>query len=189
MNSYLNKLKTYCKKHWLCITFLVLIIGITIFYRRTQFCYWLTVNTGSVADWIGNVSIPAVLAWGSHQYTVQKKRQNHEDRAAQQFKMLLDLLVLINSELPQELNQSGHNEEFKEALKNNLDLISKTRDVIYAYRGLNDSEPIYQELKRIIAVAQSNKPISNDQAKKIKQTLVLAVKDLQDEYSKFNDNN
>lgn len=188
MNSYLNKLKVYCKEHWLCIALLVLAVGITIFYRRTQFREWLTVNTGSVADWIGNISIPIVLAWASHQHTVQKEQQRNEEKATELLKTLLDLLDLLNNEMPHDHNQTDYGEKMKRALSNNLGLINEARNMIYIYRGVDKSEPIYQELKQAISAAKNNDSICWNQAETIREVLIHTVEALKNEYNRLINN-
>lgn len=182
MKNYISKISDYCKKHWICITLLVLVIGIIIFYRRAQFWNWLTVNTGSVADWIGNISIPVVLAWASHQHAVQKEQQRNEEKATTVLKTLLDLLDLMNSELPQNPNQTDYGEKFQKVLLNNSSLINEVRNMIYIYRGVDKSEPIYQELRQVISVAKNNNSIGWNQAENIQEVLRHAAEALNNEY-------
>lgn len=188
MNDYKNKISDYCKKHQLCIIVLVLVIGIVIFYRRTQFLDWLTINTGSVADWIGNISIPVVLAWASHQHAVQKEQQRNEEKATTVLKTLLDLLDLKNSELPQNPNQTDYGEKFQKVLSNNLSLLNEARNMIYIYRGVDKSEPIYQELRQVISAAKNNNSIGWDQAEDIQKVLTHAADALVNEYNRLTDN-
>lgn len=148
MNDYKNKISDYCKKHQLCIIVLVLVIGIVIFYRRTQFLDWLTINTGSVADWIGNVSIPIILAWLTFEYRSQKKQEKIQNEKNKVYGLILDL-ERINDDL-EFTTMSKNVQEFQNKLANHIDGLKKMRDIVLY---LNDNaivKPVYSILGEII---------------------------------------
>lgn len=148
MKNYISKISDYCKKHWICIALLALVIGIIIFYRRTQFLDWLTINTGSVADWIGNVSIPIILAWLTFEYRSQKKQEKIQNEKNKVYGLILDL-ERINDDL-EFTTMSKNVQEFQNKLANHIDGLKKMRDIVLY---LNDNaivKPVYSILGEII---------------------------------------
>lgn len=148
MKNYMSKISDYCKKHWICIALLALVIGIIIFYRRTQFLDWLTINTGSVADWIGNVSIPIILAWLTFEYRSQKKQEKIQNEKNKVYGLILDL-ERINDDL-EFTTMSKNVQEFQNKLANHIDGLKKMRDIVLY---LNDNaivKPVYSILGEII---------------------------------------
>lgn len=170
---------------------------IFLFYRHKQFMYWITQNTGSVADWVGSVSVPIGIAWFTHQYTLQKDRQAREKREQQKeererkdreqskkivLKVLLDLLTLLQNELPVNCNQLNYRQTFKFVLRNNLNLINTVRNEVYTYKDNDSSELLFQELKKLISIVKDNKDMTFDQIKFANNTLKSSLDALQKKY-------
>lgn len=194
----MDQIKKYGKKHWFILFLLIVLILVVIIYRHNQFTYWITKNTGSVADWVGNVSIPIVLAWASHQYTIQRERQAKEvtklreeeikrktqrDKTMTVLKILLDLDTLINYELPINPNQQNYQQVYQKVLKNNLELIVKARNEIYAYQSGDTSAILFRSLKTVINMAKNYSTISWDNISYTSKTLEDAEDVLQEEYN------
>lgn len=161
MGDFMMKKFLRHKNYIFCLTVVLILIFMVIFlfYRHKQFMYWITQNTGSVADWVGSVSVPIGIAWFTHQYTLQKDRQAREKREQQKeegerkdreqnkkivLKVLLDLLTLLQNELPVNCNQLNYRQTFKFVLRNNLNLINTVRNEVYTYKDNDSSELLFQ---------------------------------------------
>lgn len=100
INELCTKVKEACKKNWIYIVlFLILVVAlisviaavIIEFHKQKQFIYWVTNNTGSVADWIGNVSVPIILALFTFKYRTQEKHTRIQNEKDKVFGLKLDL--------------------------------------------------------------------------------------------------
>lgn len=199
MGDFMMKKFLRHKNYIFCLTVVLILIFMVIFlfYRHKQFMYWITQNTGSVADWVGSVSVPIGIAWFTHQYTLQKDRQAREKREQQKeegerkdreqskkivLKVLLDLLTLLQNELPVNCNQLNYRQTFKFVLRNNLNLINTVRNEVYTYKDNDSSELLFQELKKLISIVKDNKDMTFDQIKFANNTLKSSLDALQKKY-------
>lgn len=129
---------------------LILVIAAVIikFHRQKQFMHWLTKNTGSVADWIGNVSVPIILALFTFRYRTQEKQKRIQNEKDKVFGLILDS-DRINNDLKREV--AAHNaQEFQRRLNNHIGSLERMRDTALCFNDHTTSETLYSDLGAII---------------------------------------
>ncbi|EDX42699.1 hypothetical protein Lreu23DRAFT_4215 [Limosilactobacillus reuteri subsp. rodentium] len=185
--------KTFYKKYQYYILIILLLFLVFAVWRHNKLWHWLTVNTGSVADWVGSVSIPVVLTYFSYQYTAQKdqrekeylerqerekeQKEKEEEKSAIQ-KLQLDLLTMMMYELPKNYNLSL----YQHVLKNNLALIDAVRDKTLYYGNKDATESLFQQLKRVIDMARDDVLMNSNQLDFVEKTLRDSLSALEDMY-------
>lgn len=163
-----GKIKKACKKNWIYIVLfsistvaLILVIaGVIIsFHRQKQFMYWATNNTGSVADWIGNVSVPIILALFTFRYRTQEKQKRIRNEKDKVFGLILDS-NRINDDLKREV--MAHNaQEFQRKLNIYIGSLERMRDIALYFNDHATSKPLYSEIGEIIdANNEKNKDLN-----------------------------
>ncbi|MBB1069698.1 hypothetical protein H5S40_05980 [Limosilactobacillus sp. RRLNB_1_1] len=111
------------------------------------------------------------------------KRKTQRDKIMTVLKILLDLDTLINYELPINPNQQNYQQVYQKVLKNNLELIVKARNEIYAYQSGDTSAILFRSLKTVINMAKNYSTMSWDNISYTSKTLEDAEDVLQEEYN------
>ena len=151
------KIRKACKKNQiyiilfsiLTVALILVIAGVIIsFHRQKQFMYWVTNNTGSVADWIGNVSVPIILALFTFRYRTQEKQKRIQNEKDKVFGLILDS-NRINEDLKREV--VAHNaQEFQRRLNTHIGRLERMRDIALYFNDHATSEPLYSEIGEIV---------------------------------------
>ena len=157
INELCTKVKEACKKNWIYIVlFLILVVAlisviaavIIEFHKQKQFIYWVTNNTGSVADWIGNVSVPIILALFTFKYRTQEKHTRIQNEKDKVFGLTLDL-NRIYSHL-----QFAYGQQelliFQQELNKYIEDLREMREKILYFNDHTTSKPLYSELGDLI---------------------------------------
>lgn len=157
INELCTKVKEACKKNWIYIVlFLILVVAlisviaavIIEFHKQKQFIYWVTNNTGSVADWIGNVSVPIILALFTFKYRTQEKHTRIQNEKDKVFGLKLDL-NRIYSHL-----QFAYGQQelliFQQELNKYIEDLREMREKILYFNDHTTSKPLYSELGDLI---------------------------------------
>lgn len=157
INELCTKVKEACKKNWIYIVlFLILVVAlisviaavIIEFHKQKQFVYWVTNNTGSVADWIGNVSVPIILALFTFKYRTQEKHTRIQNEKDKVFGLKLDL-NRIYSHL-----QLAYEQQklliFQRELNKYIEDLREMREKILYFNDHTTSKPLYSELGDLI---------------------------------------
>lgn len=157
INELCTKVKEACKKNWIYIVlFLILVVAlisviaavIIEFHKQKQFIYWVTNNTGSVADWIGNVSVPIILALFTFKYRTQEKHTRIQNEKDKVFGLELDL-NRIYSHL-----QFAYGQQelliFQQELNKYIEDLREMREKILYFNDHTTSKPLYSELGDLI---------------------------------------
>ena len=157
INELCTKVKEACKKNWIYIVlFLILVVAlisviaavIIEFHKQKQFIYWVTNNTGSVADWIGNVSVPIILALFTFKYRTQEMHTRIQNEKDKVFGLKLDL-NRIYSHL-----QLAYEQQklliFQRELNKYIEDLREMREKILYFNDHTTSKPLYSELGDLI---------------------------------------
>lgn len=157
INELCTKVKEACKKNWIYIVlFLILVVALISviaaviigFHKQKQFIYWVTNNTGSVADWIGNVSVPIILALFTFKYRTQEKHTRIQNEKDKVFGLKLDL-NRIYSHL-----QFAYGQQelliFQQELNKYIEDLREMREKILYFNDHTTSKPLYSELGDLI---------------------------------------
>lgn len=157
INELCTKVKEASKKNWIYIVlFLILVVAlisviaavIIEFHKQKQFVYWVTNNTGSVADWIGNVSVPIILALFTFKYRTQEKHTRIQNEKDKVFGLKLDL-NRIYSHL-----QLAYEQQklliFQRELNKYIEDLREMREKILYFNDHTTSKPLYSELGDLI---------------------------------------
>lgn len=157
INELCTKVKEACKKNWIYIVlFLILVVAlisviaavIIEFHKQKQFIYWVTNNTGSVADWIGNVSVPIILALFTFKYRTQEKHTRIQNEKDKVFGLKLDL-NRIYSHLQFAYGQQELS-IFQQELNKYIEDLREMREKILYFNDHTTSKPLYSELGDLI---------------------------------------
>lgn len=157
INELCTKVKEACKKNWIYIVlFLILVVAlisviaavIIEFHKQKQFIYWVTNNTGSVADWIGNVSVPIILALFTFKYRTQEKHTRIQNEKDKVFGLELDLNRIYSH-----LQLAYGQQElliFQQELNKYIEDLREMREKILYFNDHTTSKPLYSELGDLI---------------------------------------
>lgn len=179
VRTFYEKTISFLRKNWWDVRYLLLLVIAFLFFRFDKFVKWLIQDTGSVADWVGNVSIPIILAWFTFEYRSQENKNRIQNEKNKVFGLILDS-NRINKNL--EIACAFQNvSEFKDRLNMYIDDLKRMCDMLLYFTDHSTSEPLYSELRELIA---NSKSIRNfDQVEKWMNTL-QAVNDALKKYYK-----
>ena len=183
----MKKVKSLYRKHhrFILVSVVALalfLIGIIILYRRNQFTKWLIEDTGSVADWIGNVSIPTILAWFTLRYRTQEKQKNLQNEKDKVFGLILDSsriyshleFALAKQNLP----------TFQQELNKYIEDLRRMREKTLYFNDHSTSKPLYSKFGDLI---DDSKNINNfNQADDYMKTLQAVDDALRKYYKQIN---